>query len=472
MKTSIIAQAVKGKLIGDDVEVVGISTDSRISQKGKIFVCLQGTKTNSHKFASQAVENGAVAVLAERKVECKAPLIIVGDSRRAYSLLAAAINGYPQKDLKMIAVTGTNGKTTTAYLLKKVFDLDNKKSGYIGTLFADYDGIREETELTTPDPDELFALLARMRSRGVKFVFMEASAHALFLKKLDGIVFDAAVLTNVTRDHLDFFGDMETYAEAKKSLFTEERCRLGIVNADDRVGLEILKHAEVPCVSYGLINPADVFAIDVVHDHGLKFTVNMCDVVYTIKTILYGSFNVSNILAVAAVAGYFGVKPLSVSEGLKDAGVPGRFNVYENRGVKAVVDYAHTSDGLKKLLLSALDMTKGRLITVFGCGGDRDKGKRAQMGKIAQTYSDYVIITNDNPRTENQFEIAAQIEAGMLDENKKIVLDREEAIKEAVDMAEEGDVIVIAGKGAEKFMEIDGEKVPFEDEKILKKYFL
>ncbi|MBQ7652896.1 MAG: UDP-N-acetylmuramoyl-L-alanyl-D-glutamate--2,6-diaminopimelate ligase [Clostridia bacterium] len=472
MKLSNISKAVNGKLFGDDLEIAGLSIDSRLPQKDKIFICFQGKRTNSQKFVLDAKANGATAIITENKLSVDIPQIVVGDARKAYSLAAAEYYGYPQKDMKIVAVTGTNGKTTTAYLLKKVFDEDGKKAAYIGTLFADYDGKREETSLTTPDPDVLFELLSKMKQAKVEYVFLEASAHALYLKKLESIVFDAAVLTNVTRDHLDFFGDMETYADAKKSLFTQERTKLGIINADDRVGLEILKHAEIPCVSYGLLNPADVFALDVVHDHGLTFTVNMCDVVFTISTVLYGSYNVENVLAVCTVAGYFGVKPSSIAAALKNADVPGRFNVYENKGVKAVIDYAHTADGLKKLLLSALDMTKNRLITVFGCGGERDKGKRAAMGRIAEKYSDYVFITNDNPRSENQYEIAAAIEAGMLEDRKKIVLDREEAIKQAVEMAVEGDVIVIAGKGSEQYMEIAGEKIPFQDEAVLKKYFL
>jgi len=473
MKLSMIAQAIGGKLNGQDVEITGISIDSRLPQDGKVFICLNGSKVNSHKYVQEAIQNGAVAVITESGDKSSVPYVVVSDTRSAYSKASAEFYGNPQKYMKLIAVTGTNGKTTTAYLLKKVFDVDGKKAGYIGTLFADYDGKKVETALTTPDPDQLFAILSDMKERKVKYVFLEASAHALYLRKLDCIEFDVAVLTNVTRDHLDYFGDMENYANAKKMLFEPKMAKVGVVNADDGVGLDILKHAEIPCVSYGLINPSDVFAVDVIHDHGLTFTVNMYDVVFTIKTVLYGSFNVSNILAVVAVSGYFGVDPNSITEGLKDASVPGRFNVYEKNGIKAVIDYAHTADGLKKLLLSALDMTKKRLITVFGCGGDRDKGKRAQMGKIAETYSDYVIITNDNPRSENQLEIAKQIEAGMaFEENKRVILDREQAIKTAVEMAESGDVIVIAGKGAEKFIEINGETIPFEDGKILEKYLL
>lgn len=471
MKLSNIVEAIGGRLIHGDTLFEGICIDSRKNQKNKIFICLEGKNFDSHKYVQEAVEHGAVGVVTSKEIAVNVPTLIVPDTRKAYSSIASLFYGEPQKKLKIIAVTGTNGKTTTAYLLKKVFEAGNKKSGYIGTLFVEYLDIREESVLTTPDPEKLFELLAKMVKHDVEFVFIEASAHALYLKKLDCICFDVAILTNITRDHLDYFGEMKNYINAKKSLFSPEKCKLGIINVDDKTGFEILKNSEIPTISYGLMNPSDVFAVDIVYDKGMSFTVNMYDIVFEINTSLCGSFNVLNLLAVCATAGYFGIHPRVIRDAVTDITIPGRFNIYENNGKRVVVDYAHTSDGLKKVLISALDLTVGKVITVFGCGGDRDMGKRSEMGAVASALSDYVIITNDNPRSENQLKIAEQIEAGVMDmEDCEIILDREQAIKRGIMLAGKGDVVVIAGKGAEEYMEIKGDKIPFSDKEIVKKY--
>lgn len=473
MKLSKIAESIGGKMRGLDVEIKGISRDSRSEQNGKLFICLKGKNVNSHEYISEASSNGAVAVLTEKIPNIDIPYILVSDSRRAYSEVCAFFYGNPQKKLKIVGVTGTNGKTTTAFILKEIFNRAGLKAGYIGTLFVEYGDIREDATLTTPDPEVLFRLLSDMCKKGVKYVFIEASAHSLFLKKLDSILFDGAILTNVTRDHLDFFSDISKYIDAKKSLFKENRSKLAIINADDKVGFELLKNAEIATVSYGIYNPSDVFAVDIVKDDGLSFAVNMYDVIFNISTPLNGVFNVYNILAACAFSGYVGIKPSVIQESLKNIEVPGRFNVYERHGVRAIVDYAHTPDGLKKVLLTALDMNCKRLITVFGCGGNRDKGKREEMGTVATAYSDYIIITNDNPRYEDQMQIAMEIESGVsFFENLEIILDREEAIKRAVEVAKKGDVIVIAGKGDEKYMEINGMKIPFDDREILRKYLV
>lgn len=471
MKLSNIAEAIGGKMRGLDVEVKGISRDSRSEQKNNLFICLKGRNVNSHEYITEAINNGAVAVLSEKILDVDIPYILVSDSRRAYAEACAVFFGNPQKKMKIVAVTGTNGKTTTAFLLKEIFTKAGLKAGYMGTLFVEYGDVRVEATLTTPDPEVLFKHLSEMYSKGVKYVFIEASAHSLFLKKLDSITFDAAILTNVTRDHLDFFNDITKYIDAKKSLFKENRTKLAIINADDKVGFDLLKNAEVATVSYGIHNPSDVFAVDIEKSDGLSFAVNMYDVVFGLHTDLSGVFNVYNILAACAYAGYVGIKPDIIQSALQNVEVPGRFNVYEKNGVKAVIDYAHTPDGLKKLLLAALDMNCRRLITVFGCGGNRDKGKREEMGAVATAYSDYIIITNDNPRYEDQLQIANDIESGAsFFENLEIILDREEAIKRAVSIAGRGDVIVIAGKGDEKYMEINGKKLPFDDKQVLCKY--
>lgn len=471
MKISEIVKKYNAKLVGKDTEFNGISIDSRVEQKGKLFICLDGKKYNSHDYAIEAVKNGAVACVTNKPLNIGVPELLVQDTRSAYSNIASIYYHEPQKKIKLIAVTGTNGKTTTAYLLKKVFDKAGRKAAYIGTLFVEYLDKREESLLTTPDPEKLFQLLSEMVKNKIKYVFMEASAHALYLRKLDCICFDVSILTNISRDHLDYFGEMNNYINAKKSLFSEGKTKMGIINVDDKVGFDILKNSEISTISYGLSNPADVFAIDVEYSNGLLFTVNMYDIVFEISTSLKVTFNVFNILAVCATAGYFGIEPKYIKDAIKDVDIPGRFNVFEHNGKKAVIDYAHTPDGLKKILIAALDLTLGNVITVFGCGGDRDIGKRSEMGMVASALSDYVIITNDNPRTENELSIAHQIESGIMDmENYEIVLDREEAIKRAISISAVGDVIVIAGKGAEQYMEINGEKIAYSDQEIVKKY--
>ncbi len=471
MKLSNIAEAIGGKMRGLDVEIKGISRDSRSEQKNMLFICLKGRNVNSHECILEAIANGAVAVMSERVLELDIPYILVSDSRKAYAEACAVFFGNPQRKMKIVAVTGTNGKTTTAFLLKEIFSKAGLRAGYIGTLFVEYGNTRVDATLTTPDPEVLFKHLSDMCVSGVKYVFIEASAHSLFLKKLDSIIFDAAILTNVSRDHLDFFNDISKYIDAKKSIFKENRSKLAIINADDKVGFELLKNAEIATVSYGIHNPADVFAVDIEKSDGLSFAVNMYDVIFNLHTEMNGVFNVYNILAACAYAGYVGIKPQVIQKALQNIEVPGRFNVYERNGIKAIIDYAHTPDGLKKLLLAALDMNCRRLITVFGCGGNRDKGKREEMGAVATAYSDYIIITNDNPRYEDQQQIAADIESGAsFFENLEIILDREEAIERAVSIASKGDVIVIAGKGDEKFMEINGKKLPFDDKQVLCKY--
>ncbi|MBO4534624.1 MAG: UDP-N-acetylmuramoyl-L-alanyl-D-glutamate--2,6-diaminopimelate ligase, partial [Clostridia bacterium] len=322
---------------------------------------------------------------------------------------------------------------------------------------------------TTPDPLDLVALLASMRDRGVQYVFLEVSAHAAYLNKVAGCRFAAMILTNLTQYHLDFFGTMERYADAKRSLFDPSLTTLGIVNTDDELGRSILRARRVPILSYGLYNPADVFAILMREGaEGMDFTVNAYDMIYRIRTTLHGEWSVYNVLAVATAAGYFGIAPATVQQVLTDIQVPGRFSVVRKGGVYYVIDYAHTPDGLDKSLKTARAMTSGKVLAVFGCGGDRDRDKRAKMGRIASKLADYVIVTSDNPRSEEPLAIAKDIGAGLAgDERAEICLDRADAIRLAAKLAGEGDVVLIAGKGAETYMERDGERVPYSDYEVV-----
>ena len=435
-------------------------------RQGTLFVCVRGGRRDTHEDVPLILAKGASAIVCERKLDVPLPQLIVGDTRKALGQIAHALAGDPTRTLKLVGVTGTNGKTSICYILRKVFAKAGYKCCYIGTLgVVDEKGQTSETPLTTPDTLDLVDMLQGMAARGVQFVFLEVSAHAAHFKKVAGCRFAAMILTNLTQDHLDFFGNMAEYASAKRSLFDPSITTLGIVNTDDELGRNILRARPVPILSYGLYNPADVFAILMREGaEGMDFTVNAYDMIYRVKTTLHGEWSVYNVLAVATAAGYFGIAPATVQQVLTDVQVPGRFSVVQKGGVYYVIDYAHTPDGLDKSLKTARAMTSGRVFAVFGCGGERDRDKRAKMGRIAAKGADYVIVTSDNPRSEKPMDIARDIEAGMSgDERAEICLDRSDAIRLAAKLAGEGDVVLIAGKGAETYLEQDGKRIPYSD---------
>lgn len=462
--------AIRCSLNFCDVEIENVMTDSRKVLRNSLFVCLRGGKSDGHRFAKQAEENGAVALLAEEAVESSLPQLIVNDTREALAIVSGNFYGNPASELNLITIVGTNGKTSTAEILSEIFRTAGYSSATIGTLGYQVNGERREGSLTTPDPLDLHKNLAKMLSAGVKYVFLEASAHAIHYHKLAGIKAKATIFTNITRDHLDFFGTEERYAQVKLSYFKHENTCLAVVNSDDPYGRKLLAAQNVPMISYGIENPADVFAINIEEgESGLSFTINAFDRIAELSTSLFGRFNVYNIMAATATAMYLGVSLPIVTRAVgKMKRVPGRYEVKMFRGRKFVVDYAHTPDGLENLLSDIANGAAKRVITVFGCGGNRDRGKRPIMGKIASQYSDYVIITDDNPREEEEREIAKEILQGVLaDSMTEVVLDRAQAIRRAYELSEEGDIIVIAGKGHENTMEIKGEKHPYNDFLIL-----
>lgn len=455
-----------------DVDVTGISVRAQKTEPGNLFVCLKGSEYDGHDFALNAQMLGAAAIVSERKTECSLPEIIVPDARRAYAIISKNYFDNASDKLKIVAVTGTNGKTSTVEILSKMLEEAGVTVGTIGTLGARYAGKTVKTDMTTPDPYDMHRLFAKMQKAGVETVVMEVSAHAICLEKMSGVVSDVAIFTNVTPDHLDYFKDMKTYADVKKSYFSKKTTKFAVLNADDVTGRELIEEADVPSVSYGLENPSDVFAINVEHtDEGTSFVVNLFDDVFKVKTHLHGLHNVRNVLAAMTAAKVLGVKKECMLAALdKLESISGRFEIVVSGGAKIVVDFAHTPDGLKNLLESARELCTGRLWAIFGCGGDRDRTKRPVMGQIASELADIIVLTSDNPRSEQPPKIIEEILAGADPEKCVMTTDRRAAIDFVLENLAPGDVAVFAGKGAENYMEIAGVKHPYNDMKeILQK---
>lgn len=457
---------------GDNfADIKDVTADSSSVGEGSLFICINGGSRDGHRFAEQAQKYGAAAIVAERRLNVSVPQAIVKDSRAAMSLIASNFYGNPEKSLRLVAVTGTNGKTTTTHFITSVLMNAGIKCGLIGTLGAFYAGKTAETSLTTPDPLVLYKIFAEMANAGVETVVMEVSAHAAYLRKLYGLKFETAVFTNLTQDHLDFFGDMQSYKKAKLDFFKNNACKYIVSNSDDATGREISK-INGRTLFYGIDNPADVFAIDVKEEDGeTSFVLNLFDRVYSVRLALIGKFNVYNALAAATACALLGVSTDKVAEGLYQLkGVEGRLeNAYSGK-FSVYVDYAHTPDGLENALKALRNTAKKRLICVFGCGGNRDEKKRRVMGEISGKYADFTIITSDNPRYEEPMDIIFEIEKGVLKNSKDYVIveRREEAVAYALNMAKVGDVILVAGKGAERYQEIFGIKRPYNDKDTVK----
>lgn len=456
----------------EDIEISGLATDSSKVTEGCLFFCLVGRENDGHTFAADALARGAAALVVERRLALDCIQIEVTDSRHALSLAASAFYGNPSKRMKLIGITGTNGKTTTTYIVRSIIEAAGHTCGLIGTNAVEYAGKKLEPTLTTPDPIELESTLADMAASGVEYVVMEVSAHALELRKVDGIMYEAAALTNFSRDHLDYFGTMEKYAAAKCKLFTPEHTRTAVINVDDALGRRILAETEVHSVTYGVDNPSDVFGINLeMSANGLSYVINMFDSVNTIKFNLTGRFNMYNTLCAAAIAGALDFPASAVVTGIRNVKkIDGRFNIINTAKCSVIIDFAHTDDGIANILRAVREFAPARIITVFGCGGNRDKSKRAVMGKIVSTLSDFCFVTSDNPRFEPPADIIAQIEQGIKEiggTNYRAVVDRKQAIRAALEMANKDDIVLVAGKGAEQYNDVMGRKQPYNDERFV-----
>ena len=471
MKLSDCLSEVEGSLIaGGDAAIRGLCTDSRVAGAGELFFCIRGTREDGHKYAAEAVSRGACALVSEKKLPLPCPQLIVPDGREAMARIAAAFYAHPERALSLVGVTGTNGKTTTAAMTAEILSAAGVKTGLIGTLGAKYGKIAVPPSLTTPDPVCLFSLLADMRADGVRAAVMEVSAHALALKKEAPICYDAAVFTNLTRDHLDFFGDMARYGGAKALLFSPKKCKYAVLNADDAFSAR-LAACGAPHITYGLDTPADAFAVVESETlRSIRAVLNIEDELCEASVPLTGRHNLSNALAAACAARRLGADAESIAKGLAKTYVAGRLEwAARCRGADIFVDFAHTPDGLQKSLLALREYCAGRLIVLFGCGGNRDAGKRPKMGEIAAKCADFCVLTSDNPRYEDPVSILAEIEEGMRPLSKQYVVveEREKAISYAMQHLGEGDILLVAGKGAEKYQEIMGIKYDYDDKAVI-----
>jgi len=466
----LVAAAGDVRVVGDpSVEVADLAYDSRKAGPGTLFFCVVGEKRDGHEFGARVVEAGAAALVVERELEVDVPQIVVPSARAAMAPLAARFYGDPTAELRVVGVTGTNGKTTTAFLVREILEAAGIQTGLLGTVKQVVGGVEEGVERTTPEAIDLQATFRRMLAAGDRACAMEVSSHALTLRRADAIRFEAALFTNLTQDHLDFHAGMEDYFQAKRRLF-ESGPGTAIVNVDDEYGARLA--GEFECVTFSAADDgADYVAREVSFDAGgAEFAVASTDGETRVRTGLPGHFNVANALGAFAAARALGVDADSAAAGLAAAGrVPGRFEpIDEGQGFAVLVDYAHTPDSLENVLLAARRLTDGHLISVFGAGGDRDRDKRPKMGRAGAELSDLAVVTSDNPRSEDPAAIVAEVVAGTGGGGAvEVEVDRRAAIALALGRAAPGDTVVIAGKGHEQGQEFEGgRRIPFDDREV------
>lgn len=474
-------------LVTGEIEIRRIQYDSRLVDRADCFVALRGAGTDGHKFVEAAIEKGAKVIVLERDdtlpdsyfMHKHVVKIVVPDSRKALALMSANYFGYPSRQLTMVGVTGTNGKTTTTHLIKSMLEAAGQPAGLIGTIEYRIGDEVIPASHTTPESLELNELLDRMVKAGCKAATMEVSSHALHQSRVYGLEFNVAVFTNLTQDHLDYHGSMDEYFAAKKVLFDSlSESATAVVNRDDEWGMKIASTTKAKTISYGVLGKADMRATDVrLSLDGTTFGVHFKDQAFLIKSPLVGRFNVYNMLAGCATGIAIGLDPENIASGISDVkNVRGRFErIASPKGWTAIIDYAHTPDALEKCLRTIHDVLpkekRGRIITVFGAGGDRDRTKRPLMGAIASKLSDITIVTSDNPRMEKPQQIIAEIVAGIpRGSGVSTEVDRRTAILAALSQARLGDVVLVAGKGHEDYQVIGKEKIHFSDREIVEEF--
>lgn len=460
---------IKGEV---NLEISAVQYDSRKISKGDLFICIEGFNVDGHNYVENAVKNGAVAIVCSKDLELnlECTVIKVEDTREALAIIASNFYGKPSKSMKLIGITGTNGKTTSTYMIKSILEHAGYNVGLIGTI-ANYIGNEKvKAERTTPESLELHELFNKMKERNIDYCVMEVSSHSLSLNRVYGLNFSQGIFTNLTQDHLDFHKNFENYYEAKLKLF--KSAKSSIINIDDVYGKKMLQ--DIPQSSEKVTYSAeegDIAASNIVnHSRGAEFDLHYKGENIHIELSIPGRYNVYNALCSAGACLGEGISLEKIKEGLEKVVVPGRCEIATkdyNLGFDVIIDYAHTPDGLENILKTAREFTKGRLISVFGCGGDRDKTKRPIMGKIGSDLSDIAVITSDNPRTEDPMLILQDIVYGIEKNNYIVVENRKEAIKKSMEVAKDGDVIVVAGKGHEDYQILKDRVIHFDEREVI-----
>ena len=470
----------EAKLLGEDVDISGIEHDSRKVTAKNLFVCMEGAHVDGHNFIGQATTNGAIAVLTTRQNFTppeNISAIIVPDMLNALAVIVPYFYDYPARAMRVIGVTGTNGKTTTTYLLKEIFSAAGFRVGLIGTIQILIGDEIYPVRNTTPNVIDLQHVLADMQAKRIQVVIMEVSSHALAEHRVAGVEFDTAIFTNLTQDHLDFHGTMRNYLCAKTKLFDmvsrkgHKQNKTAVINVDDAASVEVLKHCLCDKITYGLGSSANLRGAELdIRADGMKFKIRGEFGVMNLGLQVTGLFNVYNVLAAFGASLAENIRPDVIKRALENfKSVPGRFErIFSDAPFEVIVDYAHTPDGVKNVLETARQIVKGKVITVFGCGGDRDHSKRPIMGKLAAELSDIVIATSDNPRTEDPEKILDDVEAGIGDKVHERITDRRAAIVRAIELAEAGDVVLILGKGHENYQLLNTGRIHFDDREVAK----
>ncbi len=464
-----------------DIEIEGIAFNSKEVKENYLFVAIKGFETDGHKYVEEALEKGAKAILIEEGCDLKSlnipndiAIVMARDTREALAIISCNYYKNPSNKLKLIGITGTKGKTTTTYMIKEILEKAGKKVGLIGTIETEIAGKKiKNNDRTTPESLELQKLLDNMVKAGVEIAVMEVSSQSLKLHRVTGCTFDMVVFTNFAEDHIspNEHPSMEDYLESKLKIFS--MCKQAIVNADDLQGCKMQKRfPELQITTYGIDNWANLLAKDItITNSYVDFKIKLTDKNERVKTCIPGRFSVYNSLASICIAQKYGINSEIIKQALLEVRVPGRSEMVDNKlELPIMIDYAHTPESLQNILSAVKIYTRGKVISVFGCGGNRDSAKRPLMGEVSGKTADYTIITSDNPRNENPEEIAEQIEKGIKKTKGKyeVIINRKEAIKKAIKMANKRDIIVLAGKGHELEQEINGEKNPFDERKIIK----
>ena len=449
-------------------EILGVAFNSNCVKSGYVFVCLKGKTNNGKNYVLEAINNGAIACVTEEELDVEIPQIVVKNARFALGIICKHFYSDACDYFKIIMITGTNGKTSTSYLINSILTHNNFKCALIGTNGIYYDNKQLYYGLTTPDPTDLHFYFNQLKMLGVTHIVMEVSAHAIKLNKLAGVYAEQIIFTNLTEEHLDFFDDFNDYALTKINFINNQNCKLAISNVDDDFGVKILNN-NVPVLTYGLANPADTFALNIINKiSGLNFTVNVMDEIINISSNLCGLYNVYNLLAAITSAHCLGVKPSVIKSGIKNLkNIPGRFNKYFldlNRLV--VVDFAHTPDGFEKVLSEVKNFRSGEIIVVFGCVGYSDKLKRIHMAEVASKYCDQIVLTTDNPNYVKFSDICVDVLKGV-SVKVSAIENRQEAIEFAFANLNANDTLLILGKGCETHNLICGVKVPHNDLRVV-----